>query len=98
MLLCVERGKGGKDRRAMLSPQLLEQLRVWWREGRWRSLLLPGGCLFPGRNPVEPLSVRQLGRVVRAAALPRGSTSACRRTRCGTALPLTFSSKASTFA
>ena len=51
----------------MLSPQLLELLRAWWREGRRRSLLLPGGWLFPSRNPVEPLSARQLGRVVRAA-------------------------------
>jgi site-specific recombinase XerD len=46
MLLRVERGKGGKDRHAMLSPQLLELLRVWWREGRRCSLLLRGGC-FP---------------------------------------------------
>ena len=56
----------------MLSPQLLELLRAWWREGRRRSLLLPGGWLFPGRNPVEPLSARQLCRVVRAAALAAG--------------------------
>src|SRR5580693_8145685 len=60
MLLRVERGKGRKDRHAMLSPQLLQLLRAWWREGRRRSLLLPGGWLFPGRNPVEPLSARQL--------------------------------------
>ena len=72
MLLRVERGKGGKDRCAMLSPQLLELLRVWWREGRRRSLLLPGGWLFPGRNPVEPLLARQLCRVVRAAAEAAG--------------------------
>jgi site-specific recombinase XerD len=72
MLLRVERGKGGKDRHAMLSPQLLELLRAWWREGRRRSLLLPGGWLFPGRNPVEPLSARQLCRVVRAAAQAAG--------------------------
>ena len=72
MLLRVERGKGGKDRYAMLSPQLLELLRAWWREGRRRSLLLPGGWLFPGRNPVEPLSARQLCRVVRAAAQAAG--------------------------
>ena len=58
----------------MLSPQLLELLRAWWREGRRRSLLLPGGWLFPGRNPVEPLSARQLGRVVRAAAQAAGIT------------------------
>ena len=62
MLLRVERGKGGKDRHAMLSPQLLDLLRAWWREGR------------------------------------RGSRSACRRTRCGTASPPTSSSKASIFA
>jgi site-specific recombinase XerD len=72
MLLRVERGKGRKDRYAMLSPQLLEVLRAWWREGRRCSLLLPGGWLFPGRNPVEPLSARQLGRVVRAAAQAAG--------------------------
>ena len=72
MLLRVERGKGGKDRHAILSPQLLELLRVWWREGRRRSLLLPGGWLFPGRNPVEPLSARQLCRAVRAAAQAAG--------------------------
>ena len=69
MLLRVERGK---DRHAMLSPQLLELLRAWWREGRRRSLLLPGGWLFPGRNPVEPLSARQLCRAVRAAAQAAG--------------------------
>ena len=74
MLLRVERGKGGKDRHAMLSPQLLDLLRAWWREGRRRSLLLPGGWLFPGRNPVEPLSARQLGRVIRAAAQAAGIT------------------------
>ena len=54
MLLRVEQGKGRKDRHAMLSPQLLEQLRQWWREGRRLGALLPGGWLFPGRNPVDP--------------------------------------------
>ena len=72
MLLRVERGKGRKDRHAMLSPQLLELLRVWWREGRQRRLLLPGGWLFPGFNPVEPLSTRQFSRAVHAAAHAAG--------------------------
>jgi integrase/recombinase XerD len=31
MLLRVEHGKGGKTRHAILSPQLLELLREWWR-------------------------------------------------------------------
>ena len=72
MLLRVERGKGRRDRHAMLSPQLLELLRVWWREGRQRRLLLPGGWLFPGFNPVEPLSTRQFSRAVHAAAHAAG--------------------------
>ena len=68
MLLRVERGKGRKDRHAMLSPQLLELLRAWWREGRRLGVLLPQGWLFPGRDPIEPLSTRQLNRAVHAAA------------------------------
>src|SRR5271163_4613663 len=53
---------------AMLSPRLLELLREWWREGRQLGALLPGGWLFAGRNPVEPLSTRQFRRAVHAAA------------------------------
>ena len=58
MLLRVERGKGRKDRHAMLSPQLLELLRDWWREGRRRGLLLPRRLAVsrpqPGRAAVDP--------------------------------------------
>jgi site-specific recombinase XerD len=35
-------------------------------------VLLPRGWLFPGRNPVEPLSTRQLNRAVHAAAKAAG--------------------------
>lgn len=31
-MLSVEQGNGRKDRNAMLSPQLLRLLRLWWRE------------------------------------------------------------------
>ena len=72
MLLRVEQGKGRKDRHAMLSPQLLELLRAWWREGRRLGMLLPRGWLFPGRNPIEPLSTRQLNRAVHAASEAAG--------------------------
>jgi integrase/recombinase XerD len=69
MLLRIEQGKGRKGRQAMLSPQLLGVLlRAWWREGRRLGVLLPRGWLFPGRNPLEPLSTRQLNRAVHAAA------------------------------
>jgi site-specific recombinase XerD len=72
MLIRVEQGKGRKDRNAMLSPQLLELLRLWWRAGKRRSVMLPHGWLFPGRNCLEPLSTRQLNRAVHEAAEAAG--------------------------
>lgn len=68
MTLRVEQGKGQKDRYAMLSPVLLERLRVWWRVARAQGKMLDGGWLFPGQNPVRPLSARQLNRAIHAAA------------------------------
>ena len=62
MLLRIEQGKGRRDRLAMLSPQLLELLRDWWRIAR------PQVWLFPGQNPVNHLAPRQFNRVVHAAA------------------------------
>jgi integrase/recombinase XerD len=49
MLIRVEQGKGRKDRNAMLSPQLLSLLRLWWREGKRRRVMLPHGCFRPER-------------------------------------------------
>lgn len=43
MTLRVEQGKGSKDRYAMLSPILLERLRVWWRVARSQGKMLDGG-------------------------------------------------------
>ena len=63
----VEQGKGRKDRYAMLSPDLLALLRSWWRTGRAKGVMLPGGWLFPGQNPVNHLTTRQLNRMFRAA-------------------------------
>ena len=62
MMLRVEQGKGRKDRYAMLSPTLLELLRDWYRVAR------PQGWLFPGQNPTNPLTERQLNRACHAAA------------------------------
>ena len=62
MMLRVEQGKGHKDRYAMLSPVLLELLRDWYRIAR------PQGWLFPGQNPVNPMTTRQLTRACHAAA------------------------------
>ena len=68
MTLRVEQGKGQQDRYAMLSPVLLERLRVWWRVARAQGKMLDGGWLFPGLNPIESLSTRQLNRAIHAAA------------------------------
>src|SRR5438067_9487634 len=62
MMIRVEQGKGRKDRFAMLSPQLLDLLRDWYRIAR------PRVWLFPGRDPLQPLTTRQLARACHAAA------------------------------
>jgi site-specific recombinase XerD len=67
MVIRVEQGKGRKDRYAKLSDPLLDVLRAWWRAGRERGKMLPGGWLFPGQNPVNPLTTRQLNRAFHGA-------------------------------
>src|SRR6201993_3412595 len=74
MLIRVERGKGGRYRHAMLSPDLLTLLRAWWQEGRRQGVMLPGGWLFPGQDLSKPITTRQLGRVVDEAAQTAGPT------------------------
>jgi site-specific recombinase XerD len=61
MMLRVEQGKGQRDRDVMLSPQLLQLLREWWKAAR------PQVWLFPGQNPINPVTPRQLNRAVHAA-------------------------------
>src|ERR1700720_915297 len=68
MTLRIEQGKGRRDRYAMLSPVLLERLRVWWHVARAQGRMPDGGWLFPGLDPVDPLSTRQLNRAIHAAA------------------------------
>ena len=62
MIIRVEQGKGRKDRNVMLSPHLLDLVRSWWKAAR------PRGWLFPGRDPVQPITTRQLNRACHAAA------------------------------
>ena len=66
MVLRVEQGKGRKDRNGMLSPRLLELLQEWWLVGQ------PTTWLFPGRDPLLPITTRQLYRVVRDTAAAVG--------------------------
>lgn len=66
MVIRVEQGKGHKDRYVMLSGHLLELLRAWWKTAR------PQGWLFPGQNPINPLTTRQLNRACHAASQAAG--------------------------
>jgi integrase/recombinase XerD len=50
MMIRVEQGKGANDRYVMLSPQLLEFLRAYWRAAH------PAEWLFPGDIPGRPIS------------------------------------------
>ena len=68
MLLRVERGKGGRNRNAMLSQDLLTLLRQWWKVGRQQGVMHRDGWLFPGQHAMKPISTRQLYRIVVEAA------------------------------
>ena len=61
MLIHVDDGKGGRDRKAMLSPNLMALLREYWCEAR------PEGWLFPGKPKINPISPRQLHRAFTSA-------------------------------
>jgi site-specific recombinase XerD len=62
MLIRIAQGKGAKDRYVMLSPQLLQILRTYWRLAR------PGKWLFPGHDPAAPVSIATLQEACRQAA------------------------------
>jgi integrase/recombinase XerD len=66
MVIRVEQGKGGKDRYAMLSPQLLGILRTYWRLAR------PTSWLFPGRDGQHPLPPTALHGACRSACAAAG--------------------------
>ncbi|MEE4248678.1 MAG: site-specific integrase [Kangiellaceae bacterium] len=72
MVLRVEQGKGKKDRMAMLSPMLLNTLRQWYKHAKAHQLMLPGGWLFPGQTPLNPISTRQLSRACKSACIDAG--------------------------
>jgi integrase/recombinase XerD len=74
MVIRVEQGKGKKDRYVMLSPNLLELLREWWRAARKKGWMHQGQpWLFPGYRG-QHMSTRQLHRLVRLAAARAGIT------------------------
>jgi site-specific recombinase XerD len=66
MVIHVRSGKGRKDRYVMLSEQLLDILRAYWKCTR------PQNFLFPGPDPARPITVRSLQRACRLAAETAG--------------------------
>ena len=66
MVIAVRHGKGGKDRYVMLSEQLLGILRDYWKRTK------PTHWLFPGPDPLQPVTTRSLQRVFHAAAEAAG--------------------------
>jgi len=65
MMIRIEQGKGRKDRYVMLSPNLLELLRAYWKVVR------PADWLFPGRYRGQHISrhrIEQVCQKVSAAA------------------------------
>ena len=76
-IIRVVQGKGGKDRHVMLSRDLLDLLRQWWkvRPTRYDAGVRPAErWLFPGRHPGKPLSTRQLTRLFHETADAAGIT------------------------
>ena len=66
MVIAVRHGKGGKDRYIMLSDQLLGILRDYWKRTK------PTHWLFPGPDPLQPVTTRSLQRVFHDAAEAAG--------------------------
>jgi site-specific recombinase XerD len=70
-IIRVEQSKGRKDRNVMLSGEMLDLLRQWWKVRPSRhdnASPLPERWLFPGRKPGQPMTTRQLNRLFHEAA------------------------------
>ena len=65
MCLKVRQGKGGKDRYTLLSPQLLDTLRLYWRAERPREYLFPNKCRT---GPMDKSMAQRIYHAARQAA------------------------------
>jgi len=74
-IIRVEQSKGRKDRNVMLSPEMLDLLRQWWKVRPTRfdaTTPLQERWLFPGARAGQPMTTRQLNRVFHLAAEAAG--------------------------
>jgi len=69
-IIRIEQSKGRKDRNVMLSPEMLDLLRRWWKARRGFDAATPvqERWLFPGCRPGTPMTTRQLSRLFHEAA------------------------------
>jgi site-specific recombinase XerD len=70
-IIRIEQSKSRKDRNVMLSPEMIDLLRQWWKARRGfdaHTTPLPERWLFPGRKPGQPMTTRQLNRLFHEAA------------------------------
>lgn len=68
MMIRIEQGKGRKDRYVMLSPNLLELLRAYWKMAR------PADWLFPGQRAGTHLTCKRVHQVCVKASAAAGLT------------------------
>ena len=69
-IIRVVQAKGRKDRHVMLSPELLDLLRQWWKARLSffdRNVPIEDRWLFPGRRRNQPITTRQLNRLFHEA-------------------------------
>src|SRR6202030_767835 len=70
-IIRIEQSKGRKDRNVMLSPEMIDLLRQWWKARRGfdaHTTPLQERWVFPGRRPGKPMTTRQLNRLFHEAA------------------------------
>ena len=70
-IIRIEQSKGRKDRNVMLSPEMIDLLRQWWKVRRGydaHTTPLQERWLFPGSKPGQPMLTRQLNRLFHEAA------------------------------
>ena len=70
-IIRIEQSKGRKDRNVMLSPEMVDLLRQWWKARRGfdaHATPVQERWLFPGRKHGQPMTTRQLNRLFHQAA------------------------------
>ena len=70
-IIRIEQSKGRKDRSVMLSAEMLDLLRQWWKARLSRGdagMPVEERWLFPGKSRGKPMTTRQLNRLFHQAA------------------------------